>query len=391
MEAFSIYIHYPFCLKRCPYCGFASSVDDRKLAERYRRALQQELVYRAKEPRWYNKSLQSIYFGGGTPSLMPNEYIARLISQIMQSFNCLPELEITLEVNPETRDANQFAFLRTAGVNRLSIGAQSFQPDELEFLGRIHSVEAVYETVQMARQAGFDNLSLDLIYGISGQTVESFNASIQKALDLRIEHISTYTLSIDEETHFAQEINAGRMPKPDGDLMADQYAALIEIMSNADFEHYELTNYARPGFRSRHNSAYWTHQHYLGLGCSAHSFDGEKRFWNARYIKKYIRNIGNSVKYSKANTDDYCANYRDGLAEGEEFLTPEMHQIEEFYLGLRTSTGVDLDSMADYINIPELNRLLEAGFIEILDRRLYAVEAHWLMLDEIILRLINTS
>ena len=387
---FSLYVHYPFCIHRCPYCGFATAVERKNDSERYRSRLLEELRRRAEEPPWQGGRVSSIYFGGGTPSLMPPEFCSSILqfvnSSIPEPTHRLtdpptnqnsairnPQSEITLEANPGTRDAANFSAFRQAGVNRLSIGAQSFHPSELRFLKRAHSVDDIGETVRMAREAGFNNVSLDLIYGVPGQTVDSFRNSVLRALDLGIDHLSTYTLSIEEGTPFASDVKEGKMPAPNPDFAADQYAILIDMMRDAGFEHYELTNYAKPDKWSRHNFAYWQRTPYLGLGLGAHSFDGRRRFWNSR------------------DSNVYCETLTRGEypIEGWEDLDEKQEEEEGIYLSLRTRAGIAEETASNLFNTVNMASLLEGGFIRRENGRFHIAESHWLLLDEIVLRLLR--
>ena len=394
MITYSLYIHYPFCVRRCPYCGFATQVDRRNQAEHYRRALITELRRRLTEEPWRGGEVASIYFGGGTPSLMPPEFCSSLLQFVNSSLhqfqnrrtdkltnqnskfrNPKSEIEITLEANPTTRDAKNFRAFHESGVNRLSIGAQSFQPGELKLLGRWHSPDDVADTVRLAREAGFDNVSLDLIYGVPGQTVESFASSVRRALALGIEHLSTYTLSIEEGTPFATRVKEGRLPVPSSDLAADQYASLIEIMRDAGYEHYELTNYAQPDKWSRHNFAYWERIPYLGVGLGAHSFDGRRRFWNTRELGSYL---------SLLDGGQYPV-------DGEEILDERQILQEQVYLDLRTRSGIGRETAQAVFNRQEMGRMLERGILEERGERIHIANRHWLLLDEIVINLLQSG
>jgi len=369
---FSLYIHYPFCIKRCPYCGFATAVGKEDLAARYREALLLELERRLAEEPWRSGEIATVYFGGGTPSLAPPSFIATIL-QTLNSRLQTPDCEITLEANPETRDAGAFAAFRKAGVNRLSMGAQSFDPDELKLLERAHSVGGVRDAVRIAREAGFDNLSLDLIYGLPGQTIDSFRRSVGECLDLGVDHLSAYTLSIEEGTPFARSVREKRLPTPDPDLMADQYAVLIEAARLARFEHYELTNYCRPGFQSRHNSAYWDRTPYLGIGSGAHSFDGVRRYWNRRDTRAHIKAIEAGGEFF----------------EGSETISPEQALAEDIYLSLRTRRGLTQELIAELGSAENLEALKSGGYLKLRDGVWIIPEERWLMLDEVVLRLME--
>jgi len=258
-------------------------------------------------------------------------------------------------------------------VNRLSMGAQSFDPEELKVLGRAHSAGGVVEAVKMARAAEFDNISLDLIYGVPGQTVESFRRSVEMCIGLDVEHISTYTLSIEEGTPFQRSVKEKRFPYPDPDLMADQYAVLIELMRQAGFEHYELTNYAKPGYYSKHNSAYWDRSSYLGVGNGAHSFNGTRRYWNRRDTRAHIAEV-------MAGRDP---------TEGEEVLTPEQVLEEEVYLRLRAKAGLSDEMIERECNAVSFKSLVTGGFLVKEGEVWIVVEEKWLMLDEVVIRLME--
>jgi len=391
ITTFSIYVHYPFCIKRCSYCGFAAEVEKEDLAADYRRALLMELQRRLEEPAWRDGQIETLYFGGGTPSLMPPEFVERFINTLDGKWRPfeLPPIppnaqnltlkthypEITLEANPKTRDVESFAAFRRAGVNRLSLGAQSFVPEELSLLGRAHSVEEIYDAVRIAREAGFNNLSLDLIYGVPGQTVESFRRSVMEALNLGVDHLSCYTLSIEEGTPFHRAALDKRFPTPDPDMMADQYAMLIELVCSIGFIHYELTNYAKPGFQCCHNQVYWRRTPYLGIGAGAHSFDGRRRFWNRRDARAHITAVE-------------C---RGDFFEGEEILTCENEREEELYLALRTTRGLTDQQAASYCDPLALKEMEDGGYI-IWEEGVWRMnEKKWLMLDEVVLRLMRKS
>jgi len=257
----------------------------------------------------------------------------------------------------------------------LSIGAQSFHDSELKALGRIHSSGDISNAVQIARKSGFDNISLDLLYGIPGQTVDGFQASLIKALDLGINHLSTYALSIENDTPFAKEVKNGSLSEPDPDLAADQYTMLIKMMKDAGFIHYELTNFAKPGFESTHNKAYWQRTPYLGIGTASHSFDGQNRFWNARSTESYIGRIK-----SVQNPVDGCESLN------------SIEQLEEqLYLGLRTSDGISIETAREHFNQATLIELINDGFLVIQDNRYIIPEERWLLLDEVVLKILASN
>ncbi|MFN3821643.1 MAG: radical SAM family heme chaperone HemW [bacterium] len=390
---YALYVHYPFCLKRCPYCGFATAVERVDLSLRYRAMLREELNRRIREKPWRQGKVGSLYFGGGTPSLMPPEFVAEIIASLQPLFIATDLLEltvnggisppsspvlpeVTLEANPETADLSRWQEFRSAGVNRISIGAQSFRDEELRFLGRVHNAKGTARAVEIARKAGFTNVSLDLIYGIPGQTADHFRSTLAEAIGMEVDHLSAYSLTVEPSTPYARRIKAGSAPSPDSDHIADLYLLLCRVLREAGFEHYELTNFARPGFASRHNSAYWLHLPYLGVGAGAHSFTGSVRFWNRRSTLEHLRAVENGLK-----GDCDPAQERVALSPGE--------QIEEsLYLRLRTAWGIPLDIASMYFEPQPLEALIGDGFLEVTPQGFLRLsEQHWLLLDELFLRL----
>ncbi len=334
--------------------------------------LLREVARRASEPPWRGGRITSIYFGGGTPSLMPPDFVRWFLGELRARWEVVDGLEITLEANPGTGDAERFREFRRAGINRLSIGAQSFNDRELRTLGRIHSAAEAQNAVHLARDAGFDNISLDLIYGIRGQSTASFADSVRRAVALGIEHLSTYALSIENGTPLAAAVGRGDEDPPDPDLAADQYAALCSVMREAGFDHYELTNFSLPGRCSRHNFAYWRRQPYLGIGSAAHSFDTQRRFCNQR------------------RAEDYIAALEQGLdpVENCEILTPWDEFTERVYLALRTRDGLPGGFLKVAADPGAVGELLARGFLIRSHGTVRIPEERWLLLDEIVLRIL---
>lgn len=372
-NSIALYIHYPFCLSRCNYCSFITAVDTDNSAEKYRDALFKEIELRTEQPAWINREIHSIYLGGGTPALIPAEYLSKLLHLIRDKWKTTHDLEVTIETNPTSLEKTDLHELRRIGINRLSIGAQSFDPGELNLLGRRHSPQSIIDTVHQAREAGFTNISLDLLYGIPYQTVKRFRDNVTKAIGLEVNHLSTYALSIEKGTPFSAWITRGDLPYPDADTVSDQYMKLLAIMKEAGFEHYELTNFARPGYRSRHNCTYWERKPYLGLGCAAHSFDGSRRQWNSSVTSTYLQTLIQN---------------RDPI-EGSEILNEEEVFEEELYLSLRTSAGILKTELISRIDQSALRELVEGGFLLLQDGRYHVPDIKWLLLDEIILRLLT--
>jgi oxygen-independent coproporphyrinogen-3 oxidase len=271
-QPFSLYIHIPYCISKCPYCDFNSHVVAEIPETKYTDALLRELEYYGAEEAWRGRTVQSIFFGGGTPSTFNPASIGKLLAWIAATFPINADCEITMETNPGTVDQANFAGYRDAGVNRISVGVQSFQPRLLKFLGRIHDAEEAKRALHVVKQAGFDNFSFDLIYASPGQTLAELASDLDTALELQPPHLSAYNLTFEEGTPFHHEYRAGRMVN----LSEDEEVAMAELIESklcvAGLKRYEISNYARPWFQSRHNLNYWRAGDYLGLGAGAHSY-----------------------------------------------------------------------------------------------------------------------
>jgi oxygen-independent coproporphyrinogen-3 oxidase len=333
MEAFGIYVHFPWCLSKCPYCDFASRAAPIIPHERYGDAILRELTLRAEQ--FPSRPTTSIFFGGGTPSLWDASQVARVLKALNERYPFAPDIEITLEANPGAADEAQFAAYRAAGVNRLSIGAQSFQPQVLTALGRKHTPDEVGRAVQAGRSAGFDNVSIDLIYGAPGHTTDRVREDARRAIALGTDHLSAYALTLvhlAEEVPMARDKELGRIVVPDDDQQADMGEALREEFAAAGFARYEISNYARPGREARHNLLYWRGGAYLALGVGASGFakapDGRS---GARYANKRA-------------PDFYFADIEaDQLSEKDsESVDAKDILLERLFTGLRLTEGLDL-------------------------------------------------
>lgn len=325
-----LYLHIPFCRRKCPYCAFVSQ-ESANEPDGYPDHLLEEMR-RAAEEGGSLRPLESIYFGGGTPSLLPPGQVARLIARAGEIFGLAATAEITLEANPGTVDPERLAGFRDAGVNRLSLGIQSFDNHMLATLGRIHTAEQAREAFLAARHAGFANIGIDLIHALPGQTPEMWRDDLEQALRLAPEHLSVYGLTLEEGTPFAGRYRDDDPLLPDEDLAADMFEAADDLLVANDYEHYEIANYARPGFRSRHNSGYWHRDGYLGLGAGAHSFLRDTaygtRFGNVADLAEYTDAIGRGILPRR----DINA------------LTREDAMAEAMFLGLRLAEGVSFDT-----------------------------------------------
>lgn len=279
-----IYIHIPFCKTRCTYCDFFSMTDFSR-QDQLLDAMMREIDLRID---YLNEPVATIYFGGGTPSVLPVSAIDALLRRVYAAFEVAAEAEITLEANPDDLSAEYLVGLRRSGVNRLSIGVQSFEDKQLRSIRRRHSAADAEDAVKLAQSAGFNNLSLDLIFGLPGQSTADWERQIAKALLLDVQHISAYGLTYEEGTALWRQKQAGRVTPADDDTMAAMYDTLCKTSAEAGFERYEISNFAKPGFHSRHNSSYWQQVPYLGIGPAAHSYNGDSRRWNVSSIDRYI-------------------------------------------------------------------------------------------------------
>ena len=285
----SLYIHIPFCTTKCTYCAFNTYIQMEDLIPAFLEALAREI---AGVGAGANKArAHTIFFGGGTPSLLLPDQIADVVQAAGAAFDVDADAEVTIEANPNDLTLAYLKMLRAAGVNRLSIGMQSANPAELRLFDRRHDVAAVAESVEAARKAGFDNLSLDLIYGVPDQTLATWRTSLDFALNLQPEHLSLYALSLEAGTPLRAGVETGHVPAPDDDLAADMYELASEMLGAAGYEQYEISNWARPGFQSRHNLQYWLNDPYLGFGPGAHGFAGGVRYSNVLSPQRYVHSL----------------------------------------------------------------------------------------------------
>jgi oxygen-independent coproporphyrinogen-3 oxidase len=353
MSRAGIYIHIPFCRARCSYCDFATGAYDAAQVRLYVDALAAEIAAFALPLAL--PEVETIYFGGGTPSLLTPAQVADLLQAVRARFRVTPAAEITMEMNPGTLQPATLGEYRRLGVNRASFGAQSFDDGELRQLGRTHTALDVRQTIQYLRDAGFDNVSFDLIAGLPRQTLAGWERNLDEALALRPEHLSFYLLEVHEGTPLADQIKSGRQPVPDEDLAAQMYRLMLEKASAAGYEHYEISNLCLPGFESRHNSKYWLGEPVYGFGCSAHSYDGNLTRWaNERDAARYIELIeaGQTPVVETVELDEHDA------------------AAEAVFLGLRLMRGINLNEHRARFgedlrekHAPDLARLSDAGLL----------------------------
>lgn len=289
MKEDALYIHIPFCDHKCIYCDFYSIITSDNL-QSFLSALKKEIIHYS---RIYSneRKFSSIFFGGGTPSLMEPEFLEEIISHIKDNFNVDPKAEITMETNPGTVDKEKLKSFKQIGINRISIGIQSFDEEDLKFLTRIHNKQTAIRTVNYAAEAGFENISLDLIFNLPDQTKEKWLANLKEAIALPIKHLSAYSLILEQGTILNKMVLDGKVKIEDEDYDADLYETTIDILTKNGFEQYEVSNFTKPGYECIHNNAYWKYKDYLGFGPSAHSFAEGKRWWNYTSLKKYISEV----------------------------------------------------------------------------------------------------
>lgn len=282
-----LYVHIPFCKSKCHYCDFNSYEGKEHLFGRYQEALKQEMfLYRD-----YVQVVNTIYFGGGTPSILPSDQIMNLLDAIRKNFYVHNTVEITIEVNPGTVSRPLFSLLRAAGVSRLSMGLQSFHDENLKNLGRIHTVNEFLLAYKQARDTGFDNINIDLIFGLPWQTFASWQDELSRIVELAPEHVSLYDLTVEPQTRLGEDLRTGRIQPLSQEIDAKMYEEAIGSLKAAGYEHYEISNFAKPGKRCRHNQIYWRNEEYLGIGAGATSYLGRTRYTNVKTVEEYIEKI----------------------------------------------------------------------------------------------------
>jgi oxygen-independent coproporphyrinogen-3 oxidase len=321
-----------------------------------------------------NKSLKTLYFGGGTPSVLDGDEIQKIIDKLLGYYDFDKDIEITLEANPDDLTVDYVKNLKNTGINRLSIGVQSFFEKDLILMNRAHNASQADASVKRAQDAGLENISIDLIYGSPTSTMEIWKENLRKTIDLQVPHVSAYALTIEPKTALNTWVNNGKVKSPDEAIQNKEFFWMVDFLKENGFQHYEISNFAKPGFVSKHNSAYWKHQAYLGLGPSAHSYDGGfSRSWNVAnntlYIQKLKNNFLPSEKENLSNYDRYN---------------------EALMIGLRTTWGLSLDWLKDAFSeefyqklLLEIQPKIDAGILEISEGFLKIPEKHWFMADGI--------
>lgn len=367
--ATGLYIHIPYCRKACHYCNFhfSTSLSNR---ERFIEALIKEIDL---TPGKKIREITTVYFGGGTPSILFRTEIREIVQELKKRFQIIPSAEWTLEVNPDDLDAPKLRFWRELGFNRLSVGVQSFREEDLQWMNRSHSARQSIEGIKMIQEAGFDNYSIDLIYGAPGLSDEAWIQNVQEAIALQVPHLSAYALTVEPKTALNHFVEQKKVPDVDQEQQAGQFILLMDMLEKAGYEHYEISNFAKPGFRSRHNSSYWAGIPYFGLGPGSHSFDGKSRYWNI------------------SNNNLYIESLRSGIIPYEKEILTEIQHLNEYIMtSLRTIEGMDLSFIGinwdeTYKNTLELaaSKYMNSGMLTKVDQRIILTKKGKLFADGI--------
>lgn len=354
-----IYLHIPFCKQACHYCDFHFSTN-----VRHKEAMLQAMAQELRLRRHYmgNVSVSSIYLGGGTPSLLSGVAVEGLLGQVTQLFNCQEPLEVTLEANPDDITLDKLAAWRAAGINRLSIGIQSFQDDVLTYLHRAHNSQQALASVALARKVGFDNLSIDLMYALPGVNQAMWEHDLATAMALHPPHVSAYCLTIEKKTAFGRWQQQGKLKAVTEEVAAEQFETLVAVLTEHQYEHYEVSNFSQPGCYARHNTNYWKRGSYLGIGPGAHSYDGQTRQQNVAHNGRYVTSLQQGT-----------------IPCTVEVLSRADHINEYIMTGLRTQWGCDLSWLkAEYGY--DLQENMATYLQELSDRKLAVLQGHTLCL-----------
>ncbi len=356
MKPFGLYVHIPFCTVKCGYCDFNAYAGMDALKGAYTDALVREVEFAGETLA--GRDVTSVAFGGGTPGEMPANDIARVLGAVRAAWSIVPGAEVSLEANPGTIDFGGLKLLREAGVTRLSLGAQSFDVEELRFLDRIHSPEATAASVDLARRAGFESVGLDLIYGLPGQPLASWERTVERAIALDPDHVSTYGLTVEEGTPLARRVDRGEIEPLDDDAVAEMYDLATSLLRAAGFHQYELSNWAKPGHESRHNLTYWTDGDYAGIGAGAHGYLDGERYENIAHPRAYIAAVASAGGRWPARAHAYTPTPVDAVSDFVALRLRLREGIDE--ADVRTKFGRGLDEIAG----PVIEHCLAAGVIE---------------------------
>jgi len=360
-----IYVHVPFCLTRCGYCDFNAYAGLDHLRSRYVAALLREAELAA--PGWADDGFASVFLGGGTPTTLEVADLRQLLAHLREWFTVARDAEVTIEANPDTVDRAKLEGLLDAGYSRLSMGAQSFDLAVLAALERIHDPSSVRRAMCEARAAGYANVNLDLIYGAEGETPDSWERTLRETVDLGPEHVSAYALTIEPSTPLGRKVAQGGSPAPDPDLQADMFELACTVLTDAGYGHYEVSNWARPGFECEHNLGYWERRPYVGLGAGAHAYRDDRRWWNVRPPEEYLALVEAGML----------------PVGGEERLQPSDAYLEEVFLRLRILEGVP----SSWVEPGRAEPFLESGLLREDRGALVPTERGMLLLNELVLAL----
>lgn len=366
-----IYVHIPFCRQKCSYCNFHFSTS-LSLKDEILKALKKEIGLRKNELNLAN--LKSLYFGGGTPSILTPAEIMMLTDEVLKYFHFDPDIEITLEANPDDLNKDFLSGLSKTVVNRLSIGTQSFHDEDLKLMNRIHSGAEAEDSIKRAQDHGFHNISLDLIYGSPVSDFEVWKNNLRKAVALEVPHISSYALTVEPKTALNSWIKTKKVPSPKDEEQQKEFHYMSDFLKDNGFIHYEISNFAKPGFYSRHNTAYWNNEPYLGIGPSAHSYNGrDKRSWNVANNTLYIKSLAENK-----------------LPSETEILSEKDRYNEIMMTGLRTASGVNIARLEESFSSEildhfekELTKGLQSGVLKTTENHLIIPEENWFLADGI--------
>jgi len=358
---FSLYVHIPFCARKCLFCSFVIAVGQEHRREEYVKALINEMQMHR------GKNLQTIYFGGGTPSSLDEKHFDELMSEIRKNFTLNKNVEITFEANPESINFQKAKFLKSLGFTRVSLGLQSTKDRFLKFLGRNHDASLGQRAYEGLREAGFDNINVDLMYGFPGESVDELREDVQAIGGLGSEHLSLYSLTIEPNSRFF----ITQVKLDDEERLAQQYSLIAPLLSAHGFEQYEISNFSKPGFQSAHNKNYWLGGAYLGVGMGAHGFDGRRRSWNVSQLKEYLQRADRPQE----------------LMEDYEDLTDEQLLMEKILFGLRMNQGIDA-ALIPANRQTKIKEFMAEGFLFLESQCLKVTDKGRLVLDELSSRLI---
>lgn len=365
----ALYIHIPFCHTKCGYCDFNSYAMKGEIVSAFVDALHLEI----EQTPYAGANVPTIFFGGGTPTFLTGEELAHLLDHLSRKFRIEPGAEITSEANPGTVDLHKLQCMKQAGFNRVSFGVQSFDAAELKRMERIHSPEEVFLAVQAAREAGFDNLNLDLIYALPDQTPERWQDNLRQAVELQPEHLALYGLMLEPNTRFYHLYQKGQLTLPEDEVQVEMYEYARDFARSNGYEQYEISNYAKPGYECRHNLVYWHNESYLGFGPGAVSYIEGRRWMNMRHPREYVRRV----------------NAGEQLEFESESITGWESAAETIMLGLRTREGVDLDALERRYHLPialyfreAVQRLIQRGWLEQTGTRIHLTEHGFLWHSE---------